>query len=188
MRNRILAILAACALLLGGGVAVFAQTSQAGTGVAILCAHDGDRALAVYDVTCPPGWFKATLPAGSVQQTYAVTAPVAGPQGPVGAVGPQGPKGDPGSSAIVAVHKATHLSNLTPATSTVVLNGLPAYHGGVDLISGNSGADCPAGVNVSVSPNPTAVGSTQRTFTVLVSGFGSTEVCNLDVWQLSLVP
>ena len=182
MRNRILAVLAACALLLGGGAAVLSQTSQAGTGKAILCAHVNDRALAVFDGTCPAGYFPATLPTSG---SFGVTAPIPGPQGVAGPVGPQGPKGD---AAIQAVHTSTHLTNLTPANSTVVLAGLPPYKAGVDLISGNSGADCPAGVNVTVSPNVTATGSTQRTFAVHVSGFGATEVCDLDVYQLSLTP
>jgi hypothetical protein len=188
MRNRIFVVLAACAVLVGGSAVVLSQASQAGTGTAVLCARTGDRALAVFDGTCPTGYFKATLPGGG---SYGVTAPIAGPQGvagPAGAAGPQGPKGDPGTTVLPAVHKVTHLNNLTPANTTVTLTGVAAYKPGVDLLSGNSAADCPAGVNVTVAPNATATGSTQRTFAVHVSGFGPTEVCDLDIYQLSLTP
>jgi hypothetical protein len=118
MRNRILTIIAACALLIGGGAAVLSQSASAApenptlVGSRVVCGlYNGDWKVldapcsSHVDKTAPDKrgmWFIGPVPvpgaAGYADSIKAIVGSGGG-VGPAGPVGPQGPKGDPGVSA-----------------------------------------------------------------------------------------
>jgi hypothetical protein len=179
MRSRILRALLILGLLLGvgGGVAVTSASADSTPSVSATAAATTTSAPAARGWCVRSGtgelrnlWFDPTT--GKCPSPYwgpvALGGGAPGPQGPAGPAGPQGPAGD---SVAKVVAKSVTLNASSPATQTVVLAGLPAKSSSVVELTVTNAGEAPAGTTVTVTPVTPAAGSTERSFTVAVSGF-----------------
>lgn len=181
MRKTLISVLAAVALLLGGGYLLNSSAAHADTPISTRgwCIKSGSGELRNL-------WLTADGKCPTYSPTNSYWGPVSLGGGAPGPAGPQGPKGDSGDSAIKVVSKTVVLNSSSPATQTVVLEGLPAKVSGLLEVDVNSAGSAPAGTTVSVAPLGTATGSTQRQFTVGVSGFAGSATFTLSIKVLSI--
>jgi hypothetical protein len=176
MRKRILRALLILGLVAGSGVAVAAAAGPAIGAVGCIDSHDPHHNVKVF-------WTAGRVcPAGHYGIADAFGGSGSGAPGPAG---PAGPKGDPGDSVIKVISKQVTLTSSSPATQTVVLTGLPAKASGVVELPVDNSGSAPAGTTVTVTPLAVPAGSTERSFTVGVSGF-TTQTFGLSLKVLAV--
>lgn len=126
----------------------------------VLCAKVNSRELFVFTNTCPTGFFRAQLTSEDIFGGVGVGA--TGPAGPAGPVGPAGSNNTWFRSGTLA------LSNLSAASQTFTIHGVPAKSALApeSPIPLTTAAGAPAGVTLTVTPLAVAAGATDRGYTV----------------------
>jgi hypothetical protein len=176
MRKRILSVLLALAVLLGGGVAVVSLTGSAS---------------AATSASAPRGWY---IDANGLPHLLPHGNDVPGQGGDYKGMWYRGTTLDP---AAAPVQLAARPSGLSPVRAsftingntprTVTLTGLPKYSTTALTEVWGSDADAlPVGLDVQVVRSAPVVGSTERTFTLTPSGFAAGQTATLTVWVLDI--